>query len=823
MKRIIYRLFFGHLFIGFLVLFAFSFRVKAQSNAISISSNPGPGLHITLNWDRAIGASGYNIYRKESLGDPYPTTPINAHPVQPASNCFVIRQLLLIPDSTSWKLVARALADSTPFNPCLLNTIPIDSPRYKKLRLLARKNLQIAQAMGLAYNDAAVLNGKTYYYKIVALNGANLEIGVVATDLTVTAGVFTLPPPPSGVVAEAGDGEILLRWNDVSGAAGYKILRAFKKSILPYYPVNESDFSVRLTHKLNGDTLIPATEGFLDFSRWDSAGNPIPHTVKGLSIGGPVNGVQYYYKIQAIDLFDRVGTASSIVSATPQDKTPPSVPGNITIAPDNINGTMGVRWRHVTLDVNGRLESPPVNHYELYRYENADNPDSIPGVLVYTNIPGPAKGVLGLDTTDKSPNLRKKFGDKTWYYRLRAMDAAGNKSRFSAAFQGTIQDNTPPDIVHHVATVGYEDRIELKWDLNTEPDMQGYMIYRSLCHLGKWVDCKAANDSCRQYYTGNSYEKGVKTCPCSGPFVFLGEISQDSATRAQTLSHFFYSDRSIPAGSPLCYAYWVKAKDKSGNLSGNFPIPSLQEQAEIKCERLRDKTPPEPALISGLFALDHQIKVEWVGPPTQDTRAFHVYRAQGVLPQKEPPLSEFKWVGGMTVERPPLVPMPMSKPYTPPGTAPCEFIPVQADEYMSKGYFIDTKVQPKISYWYRVVGIDYDGNEGLLGKAAPISTFTFARRLAPAPVVESIVSVKDTCGLLISWSPSYNAGEEDGFIIYKSAQPSGKYTPLGSPIKGNTFLDKEVVKGTQYWYQLSSLSKNGRVSLLSSPQSGISN
>lgn len=82
-------------------------------------------------------------------------------------------------------------------------------------------------------------------------------------------------------------------------------------------------------------------------------------------------------------------------------------------------------------------------------------------------------------------------------------------------------------------------------------------------------------------------------CPCSGDFVYLGEITQDSAKVALDAGHIMFSDRTVPAGSPLCYAYWVKAVDGSGNRSGVFPIPSAAEQAGIVCERLRDRTPPE--------------------------------------------------------------------------------------------------------------------------------------------------------------------------------------------------------------------------------------
>ena len=50
-------------------------------------------------------------------------------------------------------------------------------------------------------------------------------------------------------------------------------------------------------------------------------------------------------------------------------------------------------------------------------------------------------------------------------------------------------------------------------------------------------------------------------------------------------------------------------------------------------------------------------------------------------------------------------------------------------------YFVDTNVNPKDFYWYKVVGIDQSGNEAPLAQAAPMSTFTFTTRQPSDPVI----------------------------------------------------------------------------------------
>jgi hypothetical protein len=799
---------------------------RGQTQVSIISSDPGPGLRTVMAWPPFTGAAGYQIFRKTSLAAAYPATPVNATPVAALTNCTAIRAILLTPDSTAWKLISRGLADSTAlFDPCNLASLLPGSVKYTRLLLMAGQNLAIAQVAGLGFQDATVANGTAYWYKIVAINVGGTQIGVVANDLPVTAGTFTLPPAPTGLVAEAGDNSVQIRWADATGAAGYHIYRSVSPGGF-YKRVDETPFAVKVRHHLNGDTLIPAANSMLDFQRWDGLGNPIAHVVNGSSINGPFNGYNWYYKIQSIDLLGRPGPMSaSFVSAMPIDKTPPAVPADVSTIPDETttNGSVEVRWQHVTHDANGHLESPGVVEYRLYRFNTSTgNPDSMPSSLVGgIPVPAPAPGsgtVQMVSTVDNAPNLRAQYGNQTWWYRVRAVDNAGNISRWSAAFSATLKDITNPAIPTGLNATGFEDRIELRWARNTEPDLQGYQIYRSYCDYGKWVPCPDAlpptDPNCPPCKKGDTGATGASGQPtsCSGPFVFLGELTKDSMERALLLGHPVFADRTIPAGSPVCYAYWIKAVDKSGNRSGDYPYPNAAEQTQIVCERLRDKTPPDPALISALFARDKAIRVEWIAPPTQDTRAFHVYRAEETKPQTEPVPGSFIWVGGMTVERPPQTPQVLTQPYKPVSLSTCDVIPVEGTETMSKGYFVDTKVEEHKIYWYKVVGIDFDGNEGPLKKAVSVSSFTFQTQSGAAPIIETIVQQPDTCGIRLQWLPAFDANLHNGFILYKSLDAGGPFVQVSTLLTANTFLDKQVVHGRSYWYKLAIIRRDGKMS-----------
>lgn len=837
--------------IAALMILSTHLHTKAQ-NAVAISSDPGPELHVALNWAPFTGAVKYNIYRKLDGAAAYPGTPINATPVQVISSCVTIGSLLTSPDSTQWKIVAKALAGPVSlYNPCLISTLTPDSARQKRLHMLARSSMPIAIVAGLGYKDNTVVNGTSYRYQIVALNAANTVIGTVATDLLVTAGVFTPLPAPANVSAEPGDNDILVRWDDVGGAAGYYIERA-PLSFGPFQRVNESVYALKVTKKLNGDTLIPSNNGFLDYKRFKVvSGKDSTHLVNGTDIGGPKNNTNYYYRIRTLDLFMRAGAASPTYGPViPRDSTVPSAPLDLSTTSDDNTGFVTVKWQQVVKDINGHWEYPDSTiKYKLYRFASSDNPNTTPSTYIGEALT--IKGLTYRDTTDKDPSLRSQYGNKTWWYRVRAIDQSTNISQWSSAVSAIVKDTTKPNPPKEVETKGFEDYISVKWKPNSEPDVASYMVYRSLCHLGDWVECNP-KDTCRTWQTYDPVKyfeekdekkspndktgaagaaataatdaagesKSTLPCPCSGSFVFLGEITKDSVDRAILAGNLFFDDRTIPAGSPLCYAYWIKAKDSSNNISGSFPIPSPAEKKEIKCERLHDRTPPEHAIISGLFAQAEQIRVEWIGPPTQDTRAYHVYRAEGKDPAKEPKDPDYKWVGGMTVELPPAMPQVLTEPYKPPAIATCDKISVQATPWMSQGFFEDKNIQPKLTYWYKVVGIDYDGNETPRDSAAAISTFSFTRKAPDAPEITSLDVPTDTCAVVVNWKPKYDPNQHAGFIVYRSSSAAGPFIPIVvSPVKDNSFTDTHVVKGESYYYAVALLMLNGRLS----PLSGIKN
>jgi fibronectin type 3 domain-containing protein len=775
------------------------------------SSTPGPGLHIVLQWNPEPGVTRYNIYRKSSLAASYPVTPLNSTPVEAYQNCATI-QSVIPSGSADWNILVNALAtsDSIPFDPCQIHTIDQSHPKFDFLKILAHARLKIAIIAGLAYDDQSVSNGTTYYYRINSVNASGSDIATLASDISVTAGVPVMPPAPTGISSRVGDSQVLLIWNDLPQAIGFNIFRS-TNAAGPYTLINELPSVSRFQYDPEGIPISTDSafyNGFLDFQRWDSAtGLPTTHMVNGAAISGPGNGTTYYYRVSSLDILGNQSPQSApSVSATPVDKTPPMVPSGITVTSDDPASSLQIKWTKVNRDVQNHVEIPPVSGYKVYRYESPGDPTT-GATQVGGLIPHPANpGITEVTFTDSDPILRPPYGEKTFWYRVEAVDAANNAGSRSAAAGGNLKDITPPSPPKNVDAEGFDDYILVSWDLNSEPDMDGYMIYRSLCHLGQWIDCQRS--------TAKLLELPYEVC--SGPFMLIGYLSQADAKGmdSSTIGRPYFEDHTVPKGSPICYAYLIKALDKAQNMSGEFPIPNLLTE-EIVCQRLRDKTPPEPAFISKLMARDASILIEWIGPPVQDIKAYHVYRSESEA-------GPYKWVGGMTVELPPNPGIPLAAPYKPPpgSTVDCNKISLLAFEGMSTGSYSDKNVIQHKIYWYKVVGIDQSGNEAPVDKAVPISTFTFSTAQPLAPVITSITKVDIPCALQINWQPVYSPKLSNGFILFRGFSESGVFHQLGTIITGNSFIDSTVVENKDYWYKVVQIDTTGLPSPLSVPSKG---
>jgi fibronectin type 3 domain-containing protein len=828
------------LFIVFNIVVLIPIEMRAQGSLYGLSGDVAPdgSTFILLLWSHEDNVVGYNLYRKENATGKFPDNPINPKPLVPWTDCNRIKSIIP-PGSEEWNAISTALSkpaekketkgifkelkegaidknilkepsvnpinkvepSSTvkvdknmikttvpqeiyqgvsknaipkaamvnasiladinkemlqlnvlPFDPCDISSIPDTTKDFEKLRVLASAYWRIALVMGWAFVDDDVVNGTTYYYELRAVNKNGTERVLGSTHIT--AGVPLTLPAPSNVIVEPKDHSVLLKWDEMDNAFSFEIFRS--KSSNPMIPGRRINAS-----------LIPAqcstSTGFIncfeDYLHMDENGYPTKHLVDNDSIDGPFVGRRYYYKVRALDLLGREGGFSSPLPGIPYDSTMPSVPRDVTVVPHG--DSLQIKWFKVKKDVLGRIDS--IQSYTIYRGDSVGDPSPI-------NI-----GITGQVGVDSSylyfmycaSDLRPAFGEKVFWYRIKATDVYGNEGRLSSPVAGYMSDTNPPNTPVDLTAEGFEEYIKLTWDKNTEPDMGGYNVYRGICG---W------DSVCVQR---NEQKDCIKWERIPYPLYLIGNIDDKDST--------VYEDRGVPLTSPICYRYSVKAYDMTQNAS---------KTSEFVCQRLREKTPPNPPVISGLKARDGAIKVEWVAPPVQDLFGFIVERADDSTGPWKTISDELKF--DEVVE--------------------CEDIPVTnswaADSIFS---FLDTTVAAQKIYYYRVRGADCGGNIG--DASAYVETYTFDFRGPPTPTDVSISALSGECALKIEWKPDYDA-ENYGFVVFRSLFSNKNYLQMSPVIKGNEFIDRKITAGKQYYYKVQYLGKDGSSSSLSASASG---
>jgi hypothetical protein len=775
-------------------------RIGWGQSLQAVTSGPGPNLKVVVTWPNTTAVSRFNLYRT-----PGPSVPLNSTPIARMSSCVQIQTVIPM-NSDDWKSLSAGLAQNgTLFDPCSISTIVPGSPLEQRLEFLVRANWRIAVVAGQAFVDTAITAGTTYIYQLRGVDGLGNETGAVFPDASVVAGNPVAIAPPGSLSATSGDSRVLLLWGDQNQAAGFQVLRATNVAG-PYIQVNDTFLLTRVANRVDGTPLASPSNGFLDVLHRDPNGLPSTHTVAGIAVDGPTDGITYYYRVSSTDVLAQAGPPSATVSATPTDKTPPATPMGVTVTALDAQSQIEIRWTASNMDVEGHPDASGVAGYKVFRYE-AENAPVASGSQIGGTVPQPGVGVSLATAIDTSPNLRPAYGEKTYWYRIQALDASGNVSAYSAAVGGHLKDITPPLPAKNLSAEGFDTYIQLKWSPNTEPDLDHYQIFRSYCHNGKCNPCdpsirkEAAASLTGESSTPSEGKDNTRT-PCTGEYVLIGSVSFSEAKAMG--DPITFRDTTIPKNSPVCYSYWIKAYDRVQNMSGTWPFPAPDEQTV--CQRLRDKTPPDPGIISGLFAREGGVRVEWIAAPVQDIRAYQVYRAD----QETGP---YKFVGGMTVEPPPAMPQVLTAPYQPPAVVKCATIPLVAIDSMSMGAFTDKTARPKQIYWYKVLGVDQSGNETPMASAVPMSTFTYEASPPAVPVISSVIATSSApFELIVTWTPAYNSAETRGFAVFRSDSQTGAYRQVGSIVKLAEFHDPMVVKGVTYWYKVVRLDVAGQVS-----------
>ncbi|MEV6682716.1 hypothetical protein AB0N09_38505 [Streptomyces erythrochromogenes] len=161
------------------------------------------------------------------------------------------------------------------------------------------------------------------------------------------------------------------------------------------------------------------------------------------------------YQVRAVSKAGRESEGSLVVSATPVDRTGPAAPVGLTVTNDFF--TSYLRWR----------AGDDAVRYEVYAAARETGP--------YTLLGAPTAPWYN----DYNPPR-----DALRYYRVRAFDASGNPSAYSAVISGDGVDRTPPPAPTSLSSYVESTQTHIYWKMSDSFDndrVNGghFRIYRS--------------------------------------------------------------------------------------------------------------------------------------------------------------------------------------------------------------------------------------------------------------------------------------------------------------------------------------------------------
>ena len=565
---------------------------------------------------------GFNIFRRSAENADWQR--LNSKPIVPIRDREKVRALFGDRYDEMENLIFAPKAKGLN----LRDAIQQEENRHSLALLMADIDAQVAQALGMRFDDTSAEEGERYTYRLTRVDGG------VETDVALGEGKRSDAEidPPAGLKVATRDSLVELGWAPEQRFSGYNVYRSEKKSGT-YARVNVSSVLVLETEH-EGKAVIPDV-----FYRDQSV----------------LAGRTYWYSVTGLNAFAQESERSELISVEVKPEiilhAPPGP--KAIVRRDSVFLTWGavkgerIEGYHVYRAIDKpdsmkRVTTRPLRAYSfvdeglsertVYFYaiatmdkdgnESALSPVALADVLDF-GAPRPPKGItIKTDTgmielrwqanTEKDllgyhvfkatkDTLREHFfqatkvpihqpvfvdrvpkgADYPFYYRLVAVDSTYSFSGFSPIVSGKLPDIVPPIAPIWKDLRVHKDRIQLSWASNPERDIAGYTLYRRPRGETQWAKL-------------------------------------NTTLLSLTTTHF--ADTSAAQGSQ--YEYMLQAIDDANNIS---------KQSTIVAARRYDADPPKPpASIDVKYdSTRHRILLSWDRPADNTLRGVVVFRSIG--------------------------------------------------------------------------------------------------------------------------------------------------------------------------------------------------
>ncbi|MCH8838790.1 MAG: fibronectin type III domain-containing protein, partial [Candidatus Marinimicrobia bacterium] len=209
---------------------------------------------------------------------------------------------------------------------------------------------------------------------------------------------------------------------------------------------------------------------------------------------------------------------------------PPAAPTNLTATPGDAQITLF--WS-------------PNSEADFLRYRIYGGTSTAPTAQVDSTTGG---------INDTTTTITGLSNGTTYFYRITAVDSAGNESGYSGELNETPVDLTPPAIPTSLAATPGDQQITLSWSPNSESDVLRYRIYG-----GTTASPTTLIDST----IGGINDTTKTSTPLRNGTTYYYRITAvDSAGNESTLSE---EVSETPVGLVAYYPFSGNANDESGN------------------------------------------------------------------------------------------------------------------------------------------------------------------------------------------------------------------------------------------------------------------
>lgn len=295
-----------------------------------------------------------------------------------------------------------------------------DNQRFIFSLYNADMNFEAAKEVGWGWEDADIERGKGYLYRIVPNSK-----GVGSASIFVVSDELTKIVKPFKLTADFSDASALLSWD-------YDAL----SSLYPFYMIERSE---------DGVNYAPVTE--IPLSKADENSSRIYYT------DSLTNGKQYSFRIYGLTVFGTKSPYSNVVSGVPM----PSLTAFPRITDYRSDGNSGV---HIDWSFESAQENL-ISGFKIIAGQDDRKYSEISGLI---------------EPRQRTVHIQNTFGNL--YYKVRAITVSGQQCEsFPVLIQ--VADSIPPlppkGLQVEIDSIGVA---HLSWEMNSEPDMLGYKIYR---------------------------------------------------------------------------------------------------------------------------------------------------------------------------------------------------------------------------------------------------------------------------------------------------------------------------------------------------------